>query len=442
MAENKRSMSSTRSVYSAVAKENPQMAEIALLEENHCDRLSDVVENTIDKEVLKYLPQVKEMIDNLEKYGDSGVYKVLPKELDKKMRVYGLNIVESYLNKNIRGNNEYTLIPHNYRQCSYCGRYLNAELNFYGIYKKDESDIRRVNMCCKNCADTIFKNAYRETDDLKESLVLCSQKLDIITFDNIIQKYLHIIDTEDGKIAFRNGSYLGLYVADCQIEADRHNIPENERDFQHSEIGGPLFKDFTFEIPFKPIYPVNEVTDQEESEDNTTIKDVQRLKAQWGPSFSKKDLEWLDNKENEWYDNYEIYGKQRELLVQQLCLEELQLFKARNKGEDCTKKLKNIQDLLKSSDLTPKSTEVDNPSQKFKQFGEFIKEVETTEPIINEDPEFEDVDNIRKMWKQIAGAIIRTAGKQDKLVEEFEENMKDYTVDFIKDAEEDNADEP
>lgn len=60
-------------------------AEIALLERYKAkNNLSAIVDNTIDEIVSDSIYEIKEAVDNMIAYGDPNVYRVLPKELDKK----------------------------------------------------------------------------------------------------------------------------------------------------------------------------------------------------------------------------------------------------------------------------------------------------------------------------------------------------------------------
>ena len=156
---------------------------------------------------------------------------------------------------------------------------------------------------------------------------------------------------------------------------------------------------------------------------------VDELRDRWGSAYPLEDLVWLEKKNLEWYDGYDIQGKSMELLVQQLCFEEFYIYKERQKGEDVSKRIKTLQDLLKNSNLSPRQ-ETASDQAEFQTISEFIKKVEERRPFIKSNPEFEDVDNFRGMWKSMAGAISRTAGKSDENTKVFENFFKDSTMDF------------
>jgi hypothetical protein len=157
--------------------------------------------------------------------------------------------------------------------------------------------------------------------------------------------------------------------------------------------------------------------------------EIEYLRNKWGNTLPAEDLSYLEQKYNEWYDNYDIQGKAMELLVQQLCFEELFVYKERQTGDDVSKRLKSIQDMMKSSKLSPRQ-ETASEQAEFKTISEFIKKVEQVKPFVKTNPEFSDPDNFKKMWQSMAGAINRTAGKSDENTKVFEEYFKDSTMDL------------
>lgn len=118
-------------------------------------------------------------------------------------------------------------------------------------------------------------------------------------------------------------------------------------------------------------------------------------------------------------------------MVRQLCFEELSINKARENGENVKDKIKSFRELMKDGDFTPKKQNSQASHSQFSSMGDFIRYAEKNRPIINKDPEFEDVDGIQKIWRSIAGAISRTIGKNTEYVRDLEENYKEYTADIL-----------
>jgi hypothetical protein len=157
--------------------------------------------------------------------------------------------------------------------------------------------------------------------------------------------------------------------------------------------------------------------------------EIEYLKNKWGTELPLSDLMWLEQKYTEWYDNYDIQGKAMDLLVQQLCFEELFVYKERQTGEDVSKRLKSIQEMLKNSKLSPRQ-ETASEQAEFQSISEFIKKAEQQKPFVKTNPEFNDPDKFRNMWQSMAGAITRTAGRPDENTKVFEEYFKDSTMDL------------
>jgi hypothetical protein len=166
---------------------------------------------------------------------------------------------------------------------------------------------------------------------------------------------------------------------------------------------------------------------QEYNSDDYDSIEIEYLKEKWGSSLPPSDLKWLEEKYNEWDAGYEIQGKSRELIVQQICFEELFIYQARQTGEDVTKRIKTIRDLMNDGNFSPKK-ETASETAEFQTLAEFIKKVEQTKPFVKEG--YNDVDKMGKMWKSLAGAINRTQGKPDEYTKIFEEEYAEYTMDL------------
>ena len=157
--------------------------------------------------------------------------------------------------------------------------------------------------------------------------------------------------------------------------------------------------------------------------------EVAMLAAKWGDGIPVDDLKYLEEKFYEWDASFEISGKNRVLIVDQICFEELEIKRDRANRKDVTKRLKTITELMKLGDLSPKQ-ETAAESAEFASFPEFINQVEKTKPAYIENHELKDVDNLKGKIEAMAGAINRTKGVSDKSTDTFDEEFQDYTLDL------------
>lgn len=416
----------------------PTKAEQALLEQYKVDRnISGVVDNTIENIVSESIEQIKEAVDNLIKYGDSKVFRVLPKELDHKMRVYGMYAQEYFgrQNDSLQGQPVF-IAPVSYKRCSKCEKYKDSK-DFFASGSDFTSGVTCI---CKNCANEIFTN-YLKKYGVKEALIVMCQKLDLVVVNKVLQKYIDLYNTPDGKTDVLKKRFLSNFVGDTNIYLNCSEIPNEDRVFCKSNLHGEPFKNINPANRLEQIYDDILAEEFDEDDENSgKYKSITVLKRKWG-DFEKQDLYWLEDKFNEWYDKCEIEGLSREKLVMQLCYEELDVVRTREKGGNVKDKVKSFQSLMKDADLTPKK-QVNNGQNSVSQFsslGAFIKYAEQKGPIMGKYSTYKDVDGIERIWKSIAGAIARTLGKDSSYIKDFEKNYKEYTVNVF-DTDDDDED--
>lgn len=418
----------------------PSKAQMELINRYKEDyKIRGVVDNTLDGIISDCIYEIKECIDNLIRYKDPKVFKVLPKDLDKKIRDYGMYAQEYFGSevRSIKGSPVY-IIPSSYCQCKKCDSFLPKD-KFFTV-KTDSC--REASFLCKDCANDLFVEYFKQYG-LKEALILISQKLDLIVINSVLNKYIDYYGTPKGKTDFTKRAFLGNYIGDINIYLYTSNMPSKDCCFAKSNLHGEPFRDIYPSINQEQIYDDVVMSQEDEEVNPTTYKSVDVLKRKWG-TFDKDDLYWLEDKYNEWYDKCEIEGLSREKLVKQLCYEELDVVRTRERGGNVKDKVRSFQSLMKDADLSPKkktTANIASGENRFKSLGEFIKKAEKNAPIVVKSKEFNDVDGIEKFWKSIAGAISRTLCKDNQYTQDFEKNYSKYTVDVFeeKDQEEDES---
>ena len=410
-------------------------AEIALLERYKAkNNLSAIVDNTIDEIVSDSIYEIKEAVDNMIAYGDPNVYRVLPKELDKKMRDYGM-VAQEYFGK--KGPSKDTtpvfIVPETYKQCNVCLKFKpqrsTAGMNFYTSYSDTSNGLTSI--CC-DCAKKLFSK-YLKEHGIREALVIMSQKLDIVVISEVLEQYVEFYNTAEGKKSVLDGVFFSDYYQATLLSFSEEQ-KKDDLSFCKSNLHGEPFRDVIPTFDLAPIYDDITVKKSKGADDDDELArkypSLSKLKQKWG-SFEKADLYWLEDKYNEWYEKCEIDGLSREKLVIQLCYEELSIVRTREKGGNVKDKVRSFQTLMKDAELTPKKQSISGSSEsQFTSLGEFIKAAEVKGPIISKNKAFKDADSFERLWKSIAGAISRTLGRDNEYVRDFEENYKDYTVDF------------
>jgi len=268
---------------------------------------------------------------------------------------------------------------------------------------------------CKNCCHDIYDDHFSTYGDLEKAIYLTCRDLDICFNKEALKSAQSHIESliSKGKVAEK---VFGYYKSKLGSTGKNNS---GLKDFR--------FKDTNISET-EQIFNINSKIINNNTDDFESVE-IEYLKTKWGADLPVSDLTWLEQKHDEWYDNYDIQGKAMELLVQQLCFEELFVYKERQTGEDVSKRLKSIQDMLKNTKLSPR-LETASEQAEFQTITEFIKKVEQTRPFIKNNPEFSDPDTFKNMWRSMTGAIKRTAGKQDEDTQVFDEYFKDSTMDL------------
>lgn len=401
-------------------------AQVALLNKYKIDKKSEMIENTIDEIVVQYINEIQEAVSNMIEYKDSKIFRWLPKEVDEKIRTYGLYAQEYFGNKLKELENIHVfVVPVSYRQCSSCGSFKHIK-----EYMMTKSSMYNGYMpICKECLNALFSSSLREYKDIREVLIMISQKIDTIVYEPILTKFVDYYNTPEGKEQVIKNNFIGNYFGEVYLYLDGFEMKPEECCFSKSNLNGIPFKRIaqTFEMPqiYDDVLLDKELEDSD-GESEYSYNKIKTLKAKWG-DHTVSELSFLEKGYIDWCNGFEISGKNQEILVKQMCLEELQVNLGRSKDIDVSKQLKNLQEMMKTSNLNPKKTDAITAG-KYRSFGELIKIREREGPIINKDKDFEDIDGIRKIWRSMMGAISRTIGKRNKYVEEFEENYGKYTV--------------
>jgi hypothetical protein len=155
------------------------------------------------------------------------------------------------------------------------------------------------------------------------------------------------------------------------------------------------------------------------------------LVRKWG-NLPQQDIIFLEEQYREWCTRYDVSTKAMELLVQEICYQQLNIKKNRERGNNVSKELKDLQDLMNSAALKP-IQESAAMAADVNTLGTWIKKFENEKPIPEPDPEFQDVDDIKKyirVW--FLGHFCRMLGINNVYAKEYEEELRKYSVEITE----------
>lgn len=311
---------------------------------------------------------------------------------------------------------EYSIPSGSVHVCTCCGKHAtksSLEKLFYISYSPFHMNSRR----CPICKECMVKNSTRANVFNFEMFIEVLREIDKPYFETELESSIQQVMNENSKDNVEFTKDVALKTkADAIIGYYIKNLALN-------------FKELTFMDgdARKSINPTVDLLASGEYEE----VNIEYLRRRWGHEMPIDDLVMLEEKYDEWESRYELEGnKNKEICVEQICYEELFIYKERQQGsKDVSKRLKNIQDLMKTANLSPKQESASETAE-FETLGQFIKKVEQSKPFIRDNPEYKDVDGFEKMWRSLAGAIKRTVGRPDEDTQVFEDVYAEQTMDL------------
>lgn len=148
----------------------------------------------------------------------------------------------------------------------------------------------------------------------------------------------------------------------------------------------------------------------------------------WGPGHTPSDYEFLQTQYEDWITRNECKTKAQEELFKMLAVAQLNVQIAQRSGNKVPEAMRAFQDLLGSSNLKPTQTN-DNALADANTFGTLIKKWENEDPIPEPDPEWEDVDGIKKLIRTFfLGHLSKALHIKNDAADEYEKEIKKYTV--------------
>lgn len=208
-------------------------------------------------------------------------------------------------------------------------------------------------------------------------------------------------------------------------------------------------KDYIRQINSLPQYKLNTYDDSTLFDEPRSLSVIQSIKPKelsedelndlidfFGEGFEEKDYIYLKSEYDDYLDRYEVDSKALENLIKEICLKQLEIRVKRAQGEKVDQQQKTLQDLLGSSNLKP-AQETGNQAVEQETFGTLIKKWENERPLPKPDPEWEDVNGIRRLIIWFVGHMAAMSGHKNPYQKEYEAEVEKYEV--YRDAMEDDS---
>lgn len=160
-----------------------------------------------------------------------------------------------------------------------------------------------------------------------------------------------------------------------------------------------------------------------------TEEEMAQLIQFWGRGFSLDEYEFLQTEYEAFLNSYESEDSYTlQLLFQEAAHQRLTIKQKREKGEPVDKDVETLQKIFTSANIKP-NQETGASSTDQATFGTLIKKFEEEEPIPKPDPEWEDVNKIRKYIDVFfKGHLMKMLGKENDTQEEYDKEISKHTV--------------
>lgn len=298
--------------------------------------------------------------------------------------------------------------------CRKCQKTLALQNNFYEA-TNPMLDSNGFLSICKNCCYELYNHYYSIYGNIDSAIKFTCRDLDIRYCSEALRQTQSQIEnaTTKGKPVDK---VFGIYKSKLG-STGKNNTGIDMMRFKDSDN------------------MEKQITDSISPEINSDFELTEDVIKFWGVSqrFQKEDYEYLTNKYMEYINTYECDTPTMEELLKQAAFESLEIRMKRMSGDDVSKNLKNLQEILGSANIKPNQETGANATEQA-TFGVLIKKWENEEPIPEPDEQWKDVDGIGKyirVW--FLGHLCKMLGISNEYSQEYEEEMARLRVEMPSD---------
>ena len=285
-----------------------------------------------------------------------------------------------------------------YLMCPKCGEWMKNT----GFYSDKNYNTGKFPIC-KSCLLMMAEQRKKKNDEpneTKESVRNVLRMMDLPYIDSFYESCVKG-SQEDTGVRKKSSPFIA-YITSIK------SLPNWK---------GLTWRDSEFEPENDEVY--------EDSSLRTARPEIKKL---FGSGLSENDYVFLQDQYDDWKARTQVDTKSQETYIIRICFKLLDIWKAEKSGSDTEKLDKSLNDLMSAANLQPKQN-VGNASTDTLTFGQLIEKWEQERPISEPDPEFRDVDGIGKYIRVFfAGHLAKALGLHNAYTEEYDEYMKEYTV--------------
>ena len=245
--------------------------------------------------------------------------------------------------------------------------------------------------------------------------------------DKLYEHYCTVLGDDDEAIR-RICMKFDIYYNQSLADASRKISAERSRIHTYVSRANLIqYKDNTYDTTLDE---ESRVTIESVEEVRDSKKVTQKTVKFFGLGFTEEEYRFLQDQYDDWTARHECKTKAQEEIFKAICMSQLSIQRANQSGDPRKVELamKAFQELLGTAAIKPTQTN-DNTFADQNTFGTLIQKWENERPIPEPDPEFEDVDGIRRyVSAYFLGHLCKMMGIKNRYSAIYEEEMAKYTV--------------
>ena len=307
--------------------------------------------------------------------------------------------------------------------CINCGE--NKQTKFYNSKDKFKKYFNKLPYC-KDCVKKIYEDyLLKYKNNVNLAIYFMCRKIDVPYIHSNYEGAINNINNPDatvkGEDAIISAYFKGFGFAEKNGWGSSFDASQGE-----NQIEGLSSYDVLTKVKKTKI---NNKDNKDNKEYDIIEYDTEVLKQKWG-NYTNEDLSYLESEYIDWEDKLNgVIDKSTDIMIKEVCLQCNEIRKDRETATNVDKKIKTLQDLLKTSGLIDKQ----DTSFSDKSVGMIISDIEYKRPIKKSDIDFTDVDNFTDIIYGFTGAMLRTLGIENEYTEKFDEIYGKYSIDIIDD---------
>lgn len=272
---------------------------------------------------------------------------------------------------------------------------------------------------CKHCVDEMFAHYKAVLGDEKRAIYRICLHFDIYWSERVYDILSRSSTTVSRVLAYISKANLQQFLGKTFDDT----LDEEEHDRIQRKLGG------AFIIEGDEVRGSSDEDNVEEAPEPFVI--TQEMVDFWGGGLDPAFYRELENRKKYWCgDSIENMDVGEVAVIKQICMLEVTINRDSAAGKAIDRSVNALNSLLGSANLKPVQKKDDSMDGDTTPFGVWIRKIENTRPISEVDPDFQDVDGIRKyisVW--FFGHLCKMLKIKNRYSRLYEEELAKLRVD-------------